>query len=140
MLEDVCDGSIFNALVEGLVIDLPTGVVIDRLSDVMVNVGVGMLTDEVIIVVTATVFDLEFIVLLSYTGDVLADTVMNVDVSLDVLVEALPGALANAKTFVVTGICADLLDGVSTDVLLVVMPVLKFIIMPTSLEDALIFC
>ena len=140
VLEDVCDGSIFNALVEGLVIDLPTGVVIDRLSDVMVNVGVGMLTDEVIIVVTATVFDLEFIVLLSYTGDVLADTVMNVDVSLDVLVEALPGALANSKTFVVTGICADLLDGVSTDVLLVVMPVLKFIIMPTSLEDALIFC
>ena len=139
VLEDVCDGSIFNILLEGLVIDLPTGVAIGRLSDVIVNVGVGMLTDDVIIVVTATVFGLEFIVLLSYTGDVLADTVMNVDASLCVVVEALPAALANAITLVVTDIGADLLDGVRTDVLLVVMTVVEFIIMPASLEDGLLF-
>ena len=114
-----------------MVIDLPVGVIIDRLSDVMVNVGVEILTGE-IIMVTAVVLSLQFVGSVSYAVDVPPDAVMNF--------EALSGALANAITFVVTDICADLLDDVSTDVLLVVMAVLEFIFMPTSLEDSLLFC
>ena len=60
LLADVCDWAVFNILVEGVVIDVSAAVVINRLSDVMVGVGVEMLTDGVFIVVVAMAA-LEFI-------------------------------------------------------------------------------
>ena len=98
-----------------------------------------MLTDGVCIVVAAVVIDLEFVVPVSYAGDVLADTVMDVGISLGVVVESLSGVLANATTDVVTGICVDLLDDINSNVLSDVMTTLDFATMAKRLEDSLLF-
>ena len=135
VLADVCDLCTFN--IEGLDIDVPTDVTIDRLSDVMADIGIGMLTDGVIIVVTPVVLDLKFAVSVSYAVDVRADAVMDADVSIDVAIEALSGAFAGAMTGFVT---AGLLYDVNANTLSMVMTDLEFITMSASLKDSLLFC
>ena len=112
-------------------LDLLSGVVISRLSGVVVGVCVKMLTGP-IAMITAVVFVLEFVAWASNAGDVTTDGVMNV--------ESLPGTFAFAINAVVTGICVGLLHDTKLYVLLVVMTVLEFVTNPGSPKDSLLFC
>ena len=92
--------------------------VIDALAGI---VGVGMWVDEDIIAVTVLSIFFEFLVSVSYSVDVLSDTVA------DVLIEALPGVWNGVITGVLLppGIGSDLLVGVNVNMCAAVMTDLR---------------
>ena len=100
-LADEWDGEVINMLVEVLVSDVRHDTAIDALTGFMVGVDVDMLDDMEIVLATAVVITLDFVMSVSYIVDVLSDVVVDilVDVLADVNVKIL-STVMTALTFV----------------------------------------
>ena len=117
-LADGWDGEVINMLVEVLVSDVRHDTVIDVLTGFMVGVDVDMLDDMEIVLTTAVVITLDFVVSVSYIVDVLSDLV--VDALVDVIVDG------------VSDVAVDVSADVNVKVLATVMTALTFVAAPSE--------
>ena len=121
----VVSGDTFIGVFDGVVIAVLADVGADALIEVVVDalatvVGVDMLVDAEIIVVAAVGIVLKFVVPVSYTVDMLSDTVI------DVLIEVLTGVWARVIVGVaVTSIGTDAVVGVNVNIFADVVTTLR---------------
>ena len=122
--------------------------VIDRWVGGMVGVGVGMLTELGMVVVTAAMIVLEVVMVVSCVGEVCTDActgkVINNDVTTAIwvgaMMEVLIDLLADTIIGIVTDIGVDVSAGVNVKLLAAAMTDLEFMVMVVSLTESLCFC
>ena len=126
------------------------GEMTDRLVGGMggAGVGVGMLTELGMVVVTAAVIGLEVVMVVLCVGDVCTDVRTGKAISNDVtiaiwvgeMMEVLIALLADTIIGTVTDIGVDVLAGVNVKLLAAAMTDLECVVLVVSLTDSLYFC